>query len=313
MTDYRSRPSQSSGFEAYGGKLWHIGKAMPVTGITGEKSTYSTPRPGKWTWKPTNGGLEDDFPMIFLFKGVWFSGSMLVFGGVLEVLAGYRVWFDLANENWKTWHVGTPQGILNFSSLKRENLETKRHAHQLQVVLVPSLKPPPKHIKKNLATSLCTSNSKLPITLPSAWVQVLPALRNTKISPGMASKTSSKGARESAQPMIAVWGAWPSWNSRRLERPAKWTEFQKHWRNKKKNSGNFYEKNFWKMVAGTLFWFKKKTSSPLPVLHQGLAHFLCDVASHCSIRHEARIALLQESQGFLRGNELLGLKNHCFL
>lgn len=67
------------------------------------------------------------------------------------------------------------------------------------------------------------------------------------------------------------------------------------------------------MVAGTLFWFKKKTSSPLPVLHQGLAHFLCDVASHCSIRHEARIALLQESQGFLRGNELLGLKNHCFL
>lgn len=71
------------------------------------------------------------------------------------------------------------------------------------------------------------------------------------------------------------------------------------------------------MVAGTLFCFKKKLRVQqlhlLPVLHQGLAHFLCDVASHCSIRHEARIALLQESQGFLRGNELLGLKNHCFL
>ena len=50
-------------------------------------------------------------------------------------------------------------------------------------------------------------NSQLPTMLPSAWVHVLPALRSTKMSPGMASNTVSKGARESAQPMMAVWGA----------------------------------------------------------------------------------------------------------
>ena len=53
-------------------------------------------------------------------------------------------------------------------------------------------------------------NSKLPTMLPSACVQVLPAFRSTKMSPGIASKTVSKGARESAQPMMAVWGACPS-------------------------------------------------------------------------------------------------------
>ena len=194
------------------------------------------------------------FPWFSFSKG-WFSGSMFVFAGVLEVLAGYRVWFDLANENWKTCHVG--------SSLKRENLETKkkkRHAHQLEVVLVPSLKPPPKHIKKNLATSWWTpSNSKLPITLPSAWVQVLPALRNAKISPGMASKTSSKGARESAQPMIAVWGAWPSFQQ------ARGTAMNE------RNFKNIEEtKKPWKLLQKKLlengswhtFLLKKTTSSP---------------------------------------------------
>ena len=43
-----------------------------------------------------------------------------------------------------------------------------------------------------------------------AKLQVLPALRSTKMSPGIASKIVSRGARESAQPMMAVWGAWPS-------------------------------------------------------------------------------------------------------
>mmetsp|Transcript_16016 Transcript_16016/g.37838 ORF Transcript_16016/g.37838 Transcript_16016/m.37838 type:complete len:310 (+) Transcript_16016:1241-2170(+) len=57
--------------------------------------------------------------------------------------------------------------------------------------------------------SLPVQNSKLPTMEPSAWVQVLPALRRTNISPGMASKTVSIGARESAQPMIAVCGACP--------------------------------------------------------------------------------------------------------
>ena len=159
------------------------------------------------------------------------------------------------------------------------------------------------------------SNSKLPITLPSAWVQVFPALRSTKISPGMASKTSSKGARESAQPMIAVWGAWPSWKMQATNGTAM---IERKFKNMEGNQ----KKEVWKL------FFKKKLSEnggfcthflvgyyikkwPLqvqqlhhmsgthPVLHQGLAHFLCDVASHCSIRHEARIALLQESQGFL--------------
>mmetsp|Transcript_42783 Transcript_42783/g.101975 ORF Transcript_42783/g.101975 Transcript_42783/m.101975 type:complete len:238 (-) Transcript_42783:507-1220(-) len=58
--------------------------------------------------------------------------------------------------------------------------------------------------------SLPVQNSRLPTMLPSAWVQVFPALRSTKMSPGMASNTVSRGARESAHPMMAVWGAWPS-------------------------------------------------------------------------------------------------------
>mmetsp|Transcript_62554 Transcript_62554/g.139678 ORF Transcript_62554/g.139678 Transcript_62554/m.139678 type:complete len:237 (-) Transcript_62554:605-1315(-) len=57
--------------------------------------------------------------------------------------------------------------------------------------------------------SLPVQNSRLPTMLPSAWVQVLPALRKTKISPGIASKIVSMGARESAQPITAVWGACP--------------------------------------------------------------------------------------------------------
>mmetsp|Transcript_55575 Transcript_55575/g.68048 ORF Transcript_55575/g.68048 Transcript_55575/m.68048 type:complete len:229 (+) Transcript_55575:1411-2097(+) len=56
--------------------------------------------------------------------------------------------------------------------------------------------------------NLPVANSRDPTILPSACVQVLPALRNTKSSPGMASKTVSTGTRESAQPMMAVWGAW---------------------------------------------------------------------------------------------------------
>ena len=52
-------------------------------------------------------------------------------------------------------------------------------------------------------------NSKLPKILPSACVQVFPALRRTNRSPGRASKSVSSGQRESAQPTMAVWGAWP--------------------------------------------------------------------------------------------------------
>ena len=44
---------------------------------------------------------------------------------------------------------------------------------------------------------------------PSACVQVFPALRNTKMSPGMVSKMVSRGTRESAHPMMAEWGACP--------------------------------------------------------------------------------------------------------
>mmetsp|Transcript_38338 Transcript_38338/g.68560 ORF Transcript_38338/g.68560 Transcript_38338/m.68560 type:complete len:233 (+) Transcript_38338:972-1670(+) len=61
--------------------------------------------------------------------------------------------------------------------------------------------------------SFPTQNSKLPTKLPSACVQVLPALRSTNRSPGAASKTASTGARESAQPMIAACGAWP-WSTK---------------------------------------------------------------------------------------------------
>ena len=102
--------------------------------------------------------------------------------------------------------------------------------------------------------SLPVQNSSEPTMLPSACVQVFPALRKAKMSPhtvlwrdahkvqlepstlkphlrwhtnhttspwllqkpwpkrwpGMASNIISKGARESAQQMMAVWGAWPS-------------------------------------------------------------------------------------------------------
>eukprot|EP00435_Cladocopium_sp_Y103_P001512 s5294_g1.t1 len=44
------------------------------------------------------------------------------------------------------------------------------------------------------APSLPVQNSKLPTMLPSACVQVLPALRSTKMSPGRASKMVSKGS-----------------------------------------------------------------------------------------------------------------------
>ena len=44
--------------------------------------------------------------------------------------------------------------------------------------------------------------------LPSACVQVFPALRKTKSSPGIASNTVSTGTRESAHPRMALCGAW---------------------------------------------------------------------------------------------------------
>ena len=43
--------------------------------------------------------------------------------------------------------------------------------------------------------------------LPSACVQVLPAFRNAKISPGLESKMVSKGTCESAHPIMAQCGA----------------------------------------------------------------------------------------------------------
>ena len=55
------------------------------------------------------------------------------------------------------------------------------------------------------------------LLLVSGW-QVLPALRSTKRSPGMASKMASNGARLSAQPMIAVCGDWP-WSTSSRRKP----------------------------------------------------------------------------------------------
>ena len=61
-------------------------------------------------------------------------------------------------------------------------------------------------LSRILVFKAAVQNSKLPRMEPSAWVQVLPALRSTKMSPGMASKTvssaqlpfeMSEGTRES--------------------------------------------------------------------------------------------------------------------
>ena len=56
--------------------------------------------------------------------------------------------------------------------------------------------------------SLPVQNSSEPSMLPSACVQVFPALRKTKSSPGIASNTVSTGTRESAHPRMALCGAW---------------------------------------------------------------------------------------------------------
>ena len=58
---------------------------------------------------------------------------------------------------------------------------------------------------------------------------MFPALRSAKISPGIASKIASKGARESAQPMIAQCGACSS-SARALRTPlpqAEWSEAER--------------------------------------------------------------------------------------
>mmetsp|Transcript_9939 Transcript_9939/g.28858 ORF Transcript_9939/g.28858 Transcript_9939/m.28858 type:complete len:204 (+) Transcript_9939:596-1207(+) len=57
--------------------------------------------------------------------------------------------------------------------------------------------------------SAFTLNSKLPTMLPSALESVFPALRSTKTSPGVASKSNSTGARESAQPNTEAMGFCP--------------------------------------------------------------------------------------------------------
>ena len=56
--------------------------------------------------------------------------------------------------------------------------------------------------------SLPVQNASEPSMLPSACVQVFPALRKTKSSPGIASNTVSTGTRESAHPRMALCGAW---------------------------------------------------------------------------------------------------------
>mmetsp|Transcript_36405 Transcript_36405/g.78604 ORF Transcript_36405/g.78604 Transcript_36405/m.78604 type:complete len:244 (+) Transcript_36405:1351-2082(+) len=60
----------------------------------------------------------------------------------------------------------------------------------------------------NLLPSLPVQNSNEPTMDPSACVHVFPAFLKTNSSPGVASKTVSTGTRESAQPTMALWGAW---------------------------------------------------------------------------------------------------------
>mmetsp|Transcript_116168 Transcript_116168/g.227873 ORF Transcript_116168/g.227873 Transcript_116168/m.227873 type:complete len:230 (-) Transcript_116168:56-745(-) len=63
--------------------------------------------------------------------------------------------------------------------------------------------------RMNFTPRAPTLNSKLPTREPSALVNVLPALRSTKRSPGLASKRISTGARESAQPTTEAKGLCP--------------------------------------------------------------------------------------------------------
>ena len=64
---------------------------------------------------------------------------------------------------------------------------------------------------------------------------MLPAFLNTKRSPGMASKIVSSGARLSAQPMIAVCGAWPSFTKAVLRKALRTHEVARRERQRFRN------------------------------------------------------------------------------
>ena len=127
--------------------------------------------------------------------------------------------------------------------------------------------------------------------LPSACVQVLPALRSTKMSPGMASKTVSKGARESAQPMMAVWGAWQSMHCL----------IAKTLISSDENVKTAFKLDYLKKFIPGKARPKAAFRSPrLALLHQGSSHGRCDPARDGGAHGKALVALLEKSHGLCR-------------
>ena len=181
------------------------------------------------------------------------------------------------------------------------------------MVLVPSLKPPPKHIKKKLGNFFVYQQLQASHHTSFRMGASVACIAQHKDIPRHGIKNKLQGSTGVSTADDSSVGRLTFLEQQAFGTASQMNGISKTLKKQKKELWKLLRKKLLENGSWHTFLVKKKTSSPLPVLHQGLAHFLCDVASHCSIRHEARIALLQESQGFLRGNELLGLKNHCFL